>query len=129
VPADNEPGNNACSGANLLSVPVTVPGLQLPTAADVDWFMFNAVAGDVGKQVHVITTSPGPGNPCDTVIEVFAGASCTSLTTLGGPSDDINYAEDWLSAPIAAAGPIWVKVSYATSGFTQANYSLNVSLQ
>ncbi len=128
-PNDNEPANNTCSGALPgPSLPATLNSLQLPTQADVDWFLFAATAADVGKVVHVQTTSSGVP-PCDTVVEVFAGASCAALSSLGGPSDDLDYSENWLSTPIAAAGPIWVKVSYSSFGFSSAPYTLLVSTQ
>jgi hypothetical protein len=129
VAVDNEPANDTCAGASPEALPATITPLALPTVTDVDWFMFTATAADVGKKVHVVTTSTGTPNPCDTVVEVFIGASCAALSTLGGPSDDADYSEDWLSAALPAAGPFWVKVSYATSGFSSAPYTLIVSTQ
>ena len=125
--ADNEPTNDTCAGASPEALPATVASLQLPTLADVDWFLFTAAASDVGKKVHVVTISSGLPHPCDTIVEVFVGG-CASLTTLGGQSDDNNYSENWLSAPLTAAGPFWVKVSYSNP-FTIAPYSLSVSTQ
>jgi hypothetical protein len=78
--------------------------------------------------VHVVTTSTGVPNPCDTVVQVFVG-SCGSLVSLGGESDDQDYSENWLSTPIPAAGTFWVKVSYSTFGFSSAPYTLIVSTQ
>jgi hypothetical protein len=125
---DLEPGNNTCAGALMASLPAALPGLQLPTVADVDWFMFPVGGADVGKLVHVVTT--GSGNPaCDTVVEVFTGSSCLALVSLGGPSNDVDYSENWLSSAIPALGQIWVKVSYSTFGFSSAPYALSVTLQ
>jgi hypothetical protein len=110
------------------TLPAAIVGLQLPTLSDEDWFLFPVGAPDVGKMVHVVTTGSG-SPPCDTVVEVFTGASCSALASLGGPSDDQNYSENWLSTPIPAAGTIWVKVSYSSFGFSSAPYTLSVSLQ
>ncbi|MFO0759765.1 MAG: hypothetical protein U0359_24975 [Byssovorax sp.] len=124
---DNEPTNNTCAGASAEPIPANITGLSLPNVNDVDWFVFTAAAGDVGKVVHVVTTSTG-SPPCDTVVEVFQG-SCGSLVSLGGPSDDADYSENWLSDPLTSAGSFWVKVSYSSFGFSSAPYTLIVTLQ
>jgi hypothetical protein len=127
-PFDDEPTNNTCDGASPEALPATVTNLKLPDVNDVDWFSFTATASDVGKVVHVVTSGSG-SPPCDTVVEVFTGPSCAALTTLGGPSDDQNYNENWLSDPLPAAGTFWVMVSYTTFGFSSAPYTLSVSTQ
>ncbi len=125
---DSEPANNTCGGATLWALPANITPLKLPNLTDVDWFQFTASAADVGKVVHVITQSPG-SPPCDTVVEVFEGATCATSASLGGESDDANYSENWVSTPITAAGPLWVKVSYSTYGFSTPNYTLVVTLE
>ena len=87
--------------------------------------MFPAGPGDIGKSVHAITT-PGDSDT-DTVVEVFSGP-CPGVT-LGGPSSDILYHEDWISAPIEAAGTVYVKVSYSNNGYAEANYQLSVDYE
>lgn len=125
---DDEPANNACDGAALVAAPAMIAPLELTDTLDVDWFRFEANASDVGKVVHVVTTSTGTP-PCDTVVEVFSGATCAAATSLGGPSDDANYSENWMSDPIPAAGPFWVQVTYSTFGFSSAPYTLFVTLE
>lgn len=125
-PVDIEPTNNTCAGATPGTLPANISPLQLPSDLDEDWFMFTAAAADVGKTVHVVTTSP---DLCDTLVEVFEGATCAGQVSLGGPSDDASYSEDWVSTAITAAGPVWVKVSYSTFGFSGSDYTLAVTLE
>ena len=61
----------------------------------------------------------------DTRVEVLAGA-----TTLGGPSADGGYHENYLSAAITAAGPISTKI-YASPDYdpTQTHYDALIYLE
>jgi hypothetical protein len=119
---ESEPNDTSGMATALGTLPSSRWG-QLPTTSDVDWYSFTAAPGDVGKTVHVVTHAPDPKT--DTLVEVFASDGTTSL---GGPSDDQGYHEDWTSTAIPAAGTIFVKVSYSTFGYTQSNYVVDVSL-
>lgn len=113
IAADTEPGNNTQGGATACAMPCLVQNASLASSTDLDWFVFTAVAADVGKKVHVITQ---PGDPrTDTQVEVLAGA-----TSLRGPSDDNDYHENWLSNAITAAGAISTKI-YASEMFDAAH--------
>lgn len=125
APIDVEP-NNTCATAQDGVLDATVGPLALSSITDVDWFVFPAGANDVGKVVHVVT-APGDSDT-DTLVEVFGGA-CPNPTSLGGPSFDILYHEDWKSAPIEAEGPVFVKVSYSTNGYAEADYQLTVTFE
>jgi hypothetical protein len=127
-PLDNEPANNACAGASAGQLATLLSPLAMPNIADQDWFVFTATAADVGKKVRVKATSVGQP-PCDPVVEVFTG-SCAALVTLGGPSDDLNYSENWLTpVTIPAAGSFWVQVTYSSFGFSGPNYTLTVTTE
>jgi hypothetical protein len=121
-PPEVEP-NNTCAEATPIAPP-SATDAAMPDELDEDWFVFTATDADVGKVVHVIT-QPGDDDT-DTVVEVFEG-DC--LSTLGGPSDDIQYHEDWISDPIVAAGDHYIRVSYSSFGFTSPNYELLVTLE
>lgn len=119
--------NDSCASAVNPGVLGQTQGpLTLASDADVDWFFFDAPANAIGKKVRVVT-APGDAQT-DTVVEVFQG-ECIVQTTLGGPSDDINFHENWLSASIAAAGRIYVKVSYSNSGYLDDQYKLTVTFE
>ena len=110
---ETEP-NNTSMAANAVmggtaSAPYVVTTADLSSLTDEDWFTFTAAMTDIGKCVHVTTGDLYTGAPnlaVDTLVEVFEGA-----TTLGGPSDDAGFHEDWISAKITAAGAINVKIS------------------
>ena len=122
--ADKDP-NNTCAQAQAAgALPANITNLFLSDANDVDWISFDVPAGNEGKFVHV-TTSPGD-DKTDTVVEVFA-SNCT--TSLGGPSDDGGYHEDWVSAAITAPGKHFVKVSNSSFGYTGKLYNLSIELQ
>ncbi len=123
LPSETEP-NDTCQQADPGGdIGYKLGPLTLPSLTDVDWFVFQASATDVGKMVHAIT-APGDFDT-DTGLEVFDG-TCAALNSLGGPSDDAGYQEDWTSTPITQAGNIYVKVSYSTFGYAGSNYDLYV---
>lgn len=124
-PADIEPNNMCTEAQGIMMLGQDVGPLFLPDDLDEDWFTFMAAAGDVGKAVHVVT-SPGDPNT-DTLVEVFEG-DCMNLVSLG-LSSDASYHEDLVTAPITAAGPIYVKVSYSSFGFAGDEYKLNVVIE
>jgi len=90
--SETEPGNNAAPGATACPLPCLVKGAELSSKTDEDWFKFTSGPNDAGKRLHV-TTLPGDAQT-DTVVDAFEvqGASSTSL---GGPSDDNGYHEDF----------------------------------
>lgn len=45
------------------------------------------------------------------------------------PSDDIFYHEDWFSAPIEAAGLVFIKVSYSSNDHADPDYLLTVKYE
>jgi hypothetical protein len=112
VAADTEPTNNTQGAATACALPCLVENATLASITDQDWFVFTAVAGDVGKKVHV-RTQPGD-DLTDTFVDVIAGS-----TSLGGPSDDGDYHEDFVTTAITAAGLISTKI-YASPVFKPA---------
>ncbi len=101
-----EPNNTTAQAQAASSLPFVLQNASLSSGSDEDWIAVTAAAGDVGKSIRVITM---PGDPqTDTLVEVFAGDGTTSL---GGPSDDANYHENWLSTPISTAGKYYVKIT------------------
>lgn len=87
---------------------------------------FTVAAADIGKRVRVITN----GDPfCDTVVEVIAPDGTTSL---GGPSDDSDYQENWLATAVTVAGDHYVKVTPSVPGpvdLTHTAYNLFIRLE
>ncbi len=123
IAADTEPTNNTQGGATACALPCLVENATVASITDQDWFVFTAVANDVGKKVRV-RTKPGD-DLTDTRVEVLAGA-----TTLGGPSSDNGYHENHLSAAIPAAGPISTKI-FASPEYdpTQTHYDALIYLE
>jgi hypothetical protein len=122
--ADVDPNETCAKAQPAGALPANIKNLFMSSAADVDWISFDVMAADVAKVVHV-TTSAGDVKT-DTVVEVFA-ADCT--TSLGGPSADSDYHEDFISDPIVAAGKHFVKVTNSTFGFTGKLYNLAISIE
>jgi hypothetical protein len=123
IAADTEPTNNTQGAATACALPCLVENATIASATDQDWFVFTAVANDVGKKVRVRTL---PGDDLtDTRVEVLAGA-----TSLGGPSGDGGYHENWLTTAITAAGPISTKI-YASPMFSasQTHYDALIYLE
>jgi len=121
-PPEVEP-NNTCAQANPITSGGTIDA-SMPDDLDEDWFVITATDADVGLSVHVVT-APGDDDT-DTVVEVFADDCVTSL---GGPSDDAFYHEDWFSDVIPAAGDYYVRVSYSSFGFASSNYEVTVTIE
>jgi hypothetical protein len=87
------------------ALPVVITGGTLTSATDQHWFKFTAAAGDVNKVVHVVTY---PGDPLtDTIVDV----QDSSGTSLGGPSADSTYHEDFTSSAIPKAGDYYVQIA------------------
>ncbi len=125
--SDDEPSNDTCEGATPSTLG-TIEPLFMMDELDQDWFSFTAGPGDVSLSVHV-TTSPGDAFT-DTVVEVFEGTDCDNLTSLGGPSADDDYHEDYYSDPLGEEGTYWVKVSHTEQyPFSESEYRLTVALE
>ena len=124
IASDVDP-NDTCANAQPAGpLPANIKMLYMSGKTDVDWISFDVMAGDEGKIVHV-KTSAGDATT-DTVVEVFA-SNCT--TSLGGPSSDVDYHEDFKSEPIVAAGKHFVKVSHAPYEFKGKLYNLSITLE
>lgn len=117
--------NDTCAQAQEVIAPVLTGTYTLPSLTDVDWFVLSVGPNDVGKRVHVVT-SPGQSN-ADTVVEVFDG-SCAALNSLGGPSTDVNYHENWFSTPLTQSGSVYVKVRYS-SIYAGSKYRVSVTVE
>lgn len=122
--ADVEPNDTCAAAQPAGALPAKINNLALASANDTDWFSFDVMPGEEGKIVHVIT-SAGDAET-DTVVEVFA-SNCT--TSLGGPSSDNGYHENFKSTAITAAGKHFVRVKASTFGFTGKLYNLSIALE
>jgi hypothetical protein len=112
VAAETEPNNDIAHAEQPASLGFVLDPAKISSLTDEDWIEITATAGDVGKQIHVVTM---PGDDyCDTVVEVFEG---DGTTTLGGTSANANYHEDHTSAAIPSAGTYYVKISADQSGW------------
>lgn len=123
--AEAEP-NGTDATANLLpKLPAMVSGASLGAANDQDWFAITVTAAEVGKRIHVST--PGGDPYTDTIVDVFSSDGTTSL---GGPSSDTDYREDFVSDPTTAAGTYYVQIR-ASTYFTadHADYDAFIQLQ
>jgi hypothetical protein len=119
---EQEP-NDACADADAIAVGEPVLA-SLADGTDVDVFELEATLEDTGQIVHVVTSAGDPTT--DTVVEVLR-ADCT--TSMGGQSLDADYHEDHRSTPIAAAGPIFVRVTSSSFGWNQPDYLLTVTFE
>ena len=120
-----EPNDTSAQAQTAASLPFVMTNASLSSASDEDWIAVTATAADVGKALHVITM---PGDPqTDTLVEVFQSDGTTSL---GGPSGDAAYHENWLSSALPSAGTYYVKISaspfYSSS---QTKYQAAVLLE
>ncbi len=125
VPSEVEPNDDPTT-ATPLTAGSGIAG-QFASLTDLDYFKVTATAADVGKSFHVVT-SPGD-SLCDTVVDALDSAG----VSLGGPSDDASFHEDFTSAPIPAAGDYAIEVyesSYVSSyDPTRSHYLLRVTIE
>ncbi len=123
--AETEPNNTAVTG-NTLTLPAFIEGATLSSDLDEDWFKLTSAAGDAGKKIHVLTLAGDDFT--DTVVDVKNAAGAVSL---GGPSSDSNYHEDFTSTAIAASTNYTVQVTASTEAFdvSQNHYTLVVFLE
>lgn len=105
VGTDTEPNNDKMH-AQVAKLPFVVMGGVLESATDEDWYQFTAVMADVSMKVQVITL---PGDrKTDTIVDVFQS---DAMTSLGGPSPDTTYHENYVfPTAIAMAGTYYVKI-------------------
>lgn len=117
--------DDTASAQPVATLPVLIQDATLSSAIDQDWVKLTLSTADVGKSVHVQTL--GPDDRTDTVVDVLASDGVTSL---GGPSPDSSYHEDFTSSPIGAAGTYFVKV-WASPQFdpTHDRYQLLIDLR
>jgi hypothetical protein len=123
--AETEPNASDAAANALSTLPALVSGASLADKTDEDWFAIDVGAAQVGKKIHVVTT--GTDTLTDTVVDVFNSDGATSL---GGPSDDADYHENFTSDAVTAAGTYYVQIT-ASSYFDPAHtdYDLFVELQ
>lgn len=125
--AEQSPNESASQAQQATALPFLLKGATLTSETDEDWIKLTATAGDVGKSIHVVTM-PGDAD-CDPVVDVFESDGVTSL---GGPSDDANYHEDFTSTPITAAGIYYVNIYASSGGYFSAsspNYVALITLE
>lgn len=122
---ESEPNNDSASAHNVALLPGVIQNASLSDGADQDWFKITVTAASVGKRIHVRTFAGDPLT--DTVVEIFGSDGTTSL---GGPSDDAGYHENWYSDPLTLAGTYYVEIS-ASSFFdpTHASYGAYIRIE
>ena len=126
VAADTEPGNNTAAGAIQCTLPCLVENAQLATSTDEDWLKFTSGANDAGKKVRVRTLAGDDFT--DTIVDV---KSANGQTSLGGPSSDSGYHENFLSAAIAASTGYTVQIAGSPewADDTQTHYDALIYLE
>ncbi len=111
--AETEPNNTSATAQTAASLPFILQGATLSSATDQDWVQYTAVAADIGKKFHVQTIAGD--RRTDTVVNVFTADGTTSL---GGPSSDSAYHENFVSSAITAAGVHYIKFSASAQGYS-----------
>lgn len=108
VPAVEPDADYAAQPAH--APPILYANADLAGQTDVDWIKLDLPASAVGHHVHVITF----GDPkTDTRVDVLDA----QLHSLGGPSNDGNFQEDFESDVILAAGTYYVEIFASQTGF------------
>jgi hypothetical protein len=92
IVGDTEPGNSTTAGALACTLPCLVENATLGSSTDQDWYKFTSGANDTGKHLHVTTLAGDDFT--DTLVDAFEVQGANS-TSLGGPSDDNGYHEDF----------------------------------
>lgn len=122
--SESEPNDDAANAQVSPSMPVVLQGASLADLDDVDYIELTVSAADVGKSVRVFTT--GSDRQSDPVVDVLD----SSETSLGGPSDDADFHEDFTSTPIDSAGIYYVRVTASDAGFFSLEHtSYDVAIQ
>ena len=126
IVGDTEPTNNAVGGATAVTLPALVENAQLATKTDIDWFKFTSGTADSGKKVRVRTLAGDPQT--DTIVDVLNAAGTTSL---GGPSGDTGYHENFLSSAIANSTAYTVQIAGSPewADDTQTHYDALIYLE
>ncbi len=106
--------NNTTGTAQVGTAPMLFDAASLSSSTDLDYVKLTVAAGDAGKSIHVVTGGDDPFT--DTVVDVF---SSNGTTSLGGPSDDSDFHENFTSSAISA-GINYVQIS-ASSVFDAAH--------
>jgi len=108
--AEVEP-NDSSASAQVHAAPVLLDQATLSSQQDEDWVALEIAPADVGRRIHVITTSTDLQT--DTRVDVLSPA----LVSLGGPSSDGDFHEDFTSTPTTVAGTHYVRVSASQTVF------------
>jgi hypothetical protein len=116
--APMEPNDTFAQAQTAATLPFVLRSAALTSATDIDYVKYTALAADVGKSFHVQTIAGDPKT--DTIVDVFATDTTTSL---GGPSADTGYHEDFVSSPITAAGVYYVKFAASPQGYSTSHTS------
>jgi hypothetical protein len=114
--SEGEPNDTSASAQAVSQLPFVVQGASLSSGTDQDWFAVTVPASAAGKKLHVRTFGDDPLT--DTVVEVF---DTDGTTSLGGPSDDAGYNENWYSDALSGAGTYYVEIS--ASPFFSSSHS------
>ena len=104
-----------------------VTSAALGSLTDQDWYKVTVTAAEVGKKFHVIT------RPGDVLADPVVDVQSSTGVSLGGPSSDTGYHEDFLSSGIPAAGDYLIKVYNSTFvssyDITRSHYLLSISVE
>jgi hypothetical protein len=124
---ENEP-NDSCAEANVVaSLPHTAGGSQSSTN-DQDWFEVTVTEDEVGMRFRVRVEASDPYYGVDSKVDVVSDDCSTSL---GGPSQDLSYDEDFTSAAIPEAGTYYVNVYHSPDdpgGYSLGDYNAIIEL-
>ncbi len=102
---------NGAGSPQVHAPPLLFQHATLANQADEDWITFALDASAIGHRIHVVTTGADPKT--DTRVDVYD----PSMQSLGGPSSDGNFFEDFTSTPILSAGTYAVKIYASQSVF------------
>jgi len=119
---ESEPNDTAAAAQASPSMPVVLQNATLADVDDADYIELTVAAGDVGKSIRVFTT--GTDRLSDPVVDVLD----SSESSLGGPSSDADFHEDFTSTPIPSAGTYYVKVT-ASEFYNPAHTAYDVAIQ
>ena len=127
--SETEPANDTSGTATALTVPTIVANADFKASTDEDWYAITAVAGDVNKVIHVVT-SPGDARS-DQVVDILDSSLVSMLNNPG--SGDVGYFENVVSSgTITAAGTYYVHVTWSvmyTAFKTPNHYNMYVALE
>ena len=135
--------NDVCTGAQAITLPFqSALPFDLDAGYD-DWLKVTIAAGDVGKRLHVVTSTAGldlnywyDPQDTDTAVEVLHGQSCTTLNAFGyqdhtGPYEngtDLNSQEDMFSAPLPETGDYYIRIFPGSMYDPYDGYQYNLTI-